>query len=71
MSAYTPISRRGWWGGPDRRPRCTEDDKVAFISQDAAERSAAKIRANRRYPGDEDMVAYRGKCGEWHVGHRA
>lgn len=67
MSApiYTPTSRRGWWGGPDRRPRCTKCDKVAFPDMEAAERSAAKIRAR----GDECMYAYQGKCGNFHVGH--
>lgn len=67
---YTPSSRIGWWGGPDMRIRCLQDDKVVFPDQAAAEQSAAKIRARGNTAReDERMCAYRGKCGHWHVGH--
>jgi hypothetical protein len=65
MASHIPENRRGWWGGPDLRPRCDRCDKVAFADQAAAERSAEKIRAR-----GENMRAYfNKKCAEWHVGH--
>lgn len=72
MSAavYVPENRQGWWGGLDTRPRCERCGKVAFAGPDEAERSAANIRARGNVSrGDERMAAYRGKCGNWHVGH--
>lgn len=67
---YVPADRRGWWGGQDTRPRCSCCDKVVFADQEAAERSAAKVREREAPRKDRKvMQAYLGKCGHWHVGH--
>lgn len=59
---YTPKDRMGWWGGQDTRPRCIQDDKVAFDTKERAERSALKA-SERGTP----MNSYKGKCGLYHV----
>lgn len=69
MNVYTPEGRIGWWGGLDKRPRCTDDDKVVFPSEERAERAAEKIRARMVHSNDNKMTAYLGGCGNWHVGH--
>lgn len=68
-NTYIPEGRVGWWGDLDARVRCTKDDKVAFASKELAQRSAAKIRERHPKKGDERMMAYLGRCGNWHVGH--
>lgn len=55
---YIPFDRTGWWGGPDTRERCVDDDKV-ILTKDRAQRVA-----NR-----SGMTIYIGKCGYLHVGH--
>jgi hypothetical protein len=61
-----PENLTGWWGGRDVRPRCSDCGKVAFVDEAAAERSAEKIRSRGV---ETTMSSYRGKCGNWHVGH--
>lgn len=66
---YVPSGRIGWWGGPDERPRCIFDDKVALSKEDA-EYKAQKIK-ERENRSDKMMMAYRcKKSGVYHVGHR-
>lgn len=62
MTVHVPENRQGWWGGPDRRPRCLEHDKVAFETRERAQRSAdgATLRGT-------PMSVYRANCGSWHV----
>lgn len=59
---YTPEGRTGWWGGPDTRLRCREDDKVVFVCEDDAKRAVAKA-------GDA-MKYYRGQCGHLHLARK-
>lgn len=73
-STYVPNALQGWWGGPDLRVRCTLCSKVVFDCQEKAEASAAKTR-EREYEQSfpwkhkNEMQAYLGSCGHWHVGH--
>ena len=62
---YIPEEREGWWGGPDKRLRCTADDKVVFGTEKDAERAAAKATAR-----GEPMIHYRGRCGHLHVARK-
>ena len=55
---YVPEGKMGWWGGPDFRERCSQDDKVV-LDRHRAMRTAEKTGMN----------AYVGRCGHWHVGH--
>ncbi len=59
---YVPEEREGWWGGPDKRLRCTIDHKVVFAHEADAKRSADKATAR-----GSPMQAYRAKCGHWHT----
>jgi len=62
-----PVNRRGWWGGDDRRPRCTACGKVVIADRETAEHKAATIRARGSKLGDDQMRAYLGRCGHWHL----
>lgn len=62
---YIPEEREGWWGGPDKRLRCTQDDKVVFATEQDAERAAAKATAR-----GEPMIHYRGRCGYLHIARK-
>ncbi len=62
---YIPEERMGWWGGPDKRLRCTADDKVVFGTEKDAERAAAKATAR-----GEPMIHYRGRCGHMHIARK-
>lgn len=62
---FFPEGRTGWWGGPDKRLRCSADDKVVFMSTDDARAAAAK--ATER---GEPMIYYRGRCGHLHLARK-
>ena len=65
-NTYISSNLLGWWGSEDMRVRCIKDGKVAFETEDLANKSAQKIRLR----GDIKMVAYKGKCNNFHVGHK-
>ncbi len=64
-ATFVPPHRVGWWGGPDKRERCSRDDKVVFADEPAA-RKSAEAASDRGTP----MKAYLGKCGHWHTARR-
>ena len=66
---YVPEDRMGWWGTPDKRPRCAHCGKVVFASQELAEASAGKAAQREQRADGKVMQAYEGRCGHWHVGH--
>lgn len=61
---YIPDDLMGWWGEPDKRERCSLDQKVVLKDQSSAMKKAERIQKQ-----GENMVAYLGKCGHWHLGH--
>lgn len=45
------------------RDRCEADDKVAYQTEDAA----CQALASRRVYSKQDLRAYQGDCGYWHM----
>jgi hypothetical protein len=68
-TTYVPEAKVGWWGGSDTRVRCVRDEKVVFDTLELAEKSAEKIRGRDNRYDNHLMTAYKGKCGNYHVGH--
>ncbi len=52
-----------WWGGPDKRVRCTKDGKVV-MTLEGAQRTILKASRGPRWTL---MVAYTGVCGHLHL----
>ena len=64
---YVPVDKKGWWGGPDTRTRCSRDGKVVFKDSETADLSASRARREGNAGGAHLRPYLDRYCGHWHL----